>query len=294
MSDNDCVEKNKMIFEKLANKMIELISFEESCFNEWRTKVELPGCGKTYRIEFERTTLLVLKHNLQGEELELFMKIYKNTISQNIDKEIIKTLNEYKILRRILELGYVNENAKILKSESPDFILKSNTEKIGVEITEIITESDAVYRKAIFKLDEFNKDVDRIKSEIIDKYPKKGKGISVECIDVADEKILITSPSKGLVSINSKRDKYVEQILNKFNKYNEKFDIYDKNIILANPGDIISLTECWEFEEVADNFFKRLGTEDVEKDIQIVILADIQHNKKLFVIDTKKRDRYLI
>lgn len=49
----------------------------------------------------------------------------------------MKKTHEFKFLEHFLELYPINQDYKIINSESPDFILQTNSDTIGIEITRI-------------------------------------------------------------------------------------------------------------------------------------------------------------
>ena len=140
----------------------------------------------------------------------------------------------------------------ITKRESPDFICTDVHGKfIGLEVTESILETYARMRNIINKYANKGLPIKTIKQQISSFKKDASFFKHGEIMKIGDVTCYLAT--KGLIDTNIMRLKMTKDIENKTIKLNEKYEIFDKNVLIIAP-DGYFLTNNDEHEKVLIKF----------------------------------------
>jgi hypothetical protein len=270
--------------EDVANYIFSKHSYKFNNFKESLEKYKFIYNNNEKYILFCRMTLEVIKHNLDDEEWRNFCNNLKDIINRKFTNIDNKTINEYKILRPYTEKFF--DNIKIIKRESPDFeIILENGKKIGIEVTKLTDEIQAIIHK--FTADVFG----------------RGKS-TIELVNIAKQRykkrhrdIIIVSLSRGIScvgrnatdNVTEQHHQYAKKILEKSYKFKEweKREHFEEKIILCESYSPISLTNELDFKEISDEIFNK----EISIDCNAVIFSAYDgFNDNWGIIDLKNRE----
>ncbi len=158
---------SKEILEKIANEMIGKFNFNYKTLNDAKMKINIDNLF----IEYDAMSFDIYQTNLKQQERYRLYKIISEKIKLDTEKE--KERKERLILKRFIEINEQYFDWKIEKAVRPDFILKKQNRKIGIEVTTFITEHEAVCHKIISDKTISNESVEKYKTEAIKKHGLK-------------------------------------------------------------------------------------------------------------------------
>lgn len=206
----------------LANQMINSQSFEYSSFMEAKHTVYSGNANVSY----DRLTLMVYSHNLDySGQGKLFALIRENFV---LHKEEKKKRDELVSLFKYICLCKKElMPAKIEKCERPDFVLSINSEKIGVEVTELTTQIDQVIDRVARENFGKGKTRDEVQSAV-DKHKKFSNAITVEAVG---KSVALYGPS---FDGETRYSIFSDRIAEKIRKYENEIDKFSKFVLLCD------------------------------------------------------------
>lgn len=241
-----------MELDLIAKDMIKNFSFKYDTIKN-ATKVIIIG---DYKIEYNATTLHINHHNLEENRiLELkknirmeFEKYIHNVDlkKKNSSREMMKEMKERYILNRFIELNKEYSEFTINKKERPDFVLYSNDIKVGVEITELTTESEKVMDSISNRV--FGNGLTIYQMEKLAKDKYGNRALDYKYYDVNGLKIIGTNSFE----VENSKDVFVKNIEKKFMKYENDAIKFDKFIVLCF-ADGIEITCDRDADELLGN-----------------------------------------
>ena len=151
--------------------------------------------------------------------------------------EVAKELSERRILKKFIEINNQYSNFEIEKTRRPDFILKNQNQRIGIEVTTFITEHEAVCHRIISDKTISRNSIEEYKSDAIKKHGKKANNYTYGIING------VRTISTGTMDINYNKNCFVDIVNNKFDKYSSLALNYDKFIVLCYSNEIEIINE---------------------------------------------------
>jgi len=221
--------KSEVDLQGLAELLKEQLSFKHATIADARKTINVG----VYSYTFDATTLLPYKCNLSYAEGGMLDKLlypyFKNLYCEN--REAYKELVERRVLLRFLQCAPKEYLECVIKKQvRPDFVLEGN-KRIGVEVTELITEFD----KDFFALSREICENGINSEEKIKLHIKKyHKGLAEKIVYVNDTNT--TNISTGCHCLTPARMHFAEEIRNKYKKYKDMINQYDEFIILGNAA----------------------------------------------------------
>lgn len=208
-----------------------------------------------YTYEFDSTTLYPYSYNLNSAEMRelhnLMTPFYTKMRSE--DREAYKELHERRdLLLCLLCAPMQYRDLEIIKRTRPDFIL-SGDKKIGVEVTELITE----YDKKVFALPRYIEKRGLDSKEAIQEYIRQYHRSIADRVEIVPG-IVKPMISSGMHCLTPNRQHFAEEIKRKYDMYKDTINEYDEFIILgnANTGAGIDISSQEEVQEVIDYLLK--------------------------------------
>ena len=195
--------------------------YYDDCFKSYKLCVN----GKVSYIRFNLLTLDYICNELPKKIIKVIWRTIK---SSNIIKW--KEQKEHRAFFMTLELSNEVENLYFIKQESPDFIAFKGNIRIGYEVSEAIERHYAIYDKTLFNNSGKERSADDWKQYIREKH----RNVNGKFFIKQKDNTVVTSPNKGLVSMNIFRSMIHSAILKKVNKYPhyENKNVSKKNIIV--------------------------------------------------------------
>lgn len=218
---------------------------------------------------------------VEGDKIrpkELWEVIHKLDDNGVPYKGFIKDLTEFSSLSHLLS---IYPDLHFQKSEQPDFILKTEDNLIGLEVTSAVSEVE----KQVNIVAKFNFGRNKTVKDIQNYAYKHHRNIVGKhgLYDINGKAVL--SPSKGLVDCHIYKNLIVEKALNKAKKA-KKYSSFSEMWVLIDTEDNVCFTEKHDAEELSKLFSKEdknlLG---INKIIVINII-----NKVFMLYDVKSQE----
>lgn len=235
------------ILEKISDEMIKNFNFDCKSLNDAKKKINI---DKLF-VEYDAMTFDIYKTNLKQEEKkELYRIIGEKT---KFNSEVVKERSERLILKKFIEVNNQYYDWEIEKTGRPDFILKKQNKRIGIEVTTFITEYEAVCHRIISDKTISRKSVEEYKSYAIKKHGAKANKYTYGIING------VRTLSTGTMDINYNKNCFVDIVNKKFIKYSGVALNYDKFIVLcySNGIEIINEYDVKSFFDLIDRTIKR-------------------------------------
>lgn len=235
------------MLEKITDEMIENFSFDYKYFNDAKKKISVDEIF----IEYDAMTLDIYKTNLKNDDKHELYRIIREKVKFNT--EAAKERSERLILKKFIEVNNQYYDWEIEKTERPDFILKKQNKRIGIEVTTFITEYEAVCHRIISDKTISRKSVEEYKSDAIKKHGAKANKYTYGIING------VRTLSTGTMDINYNKNCFVDIVNKKFIKYSGVALNYDKFIVLcySNGIEIINEYDVKSFFDLIDRTIKR-------------------------------------
>ena len=99
--------------------------------------------------EYNRATLRIIPSNMDEEFTSKLLGFIKNHLKNKFKRQMYQTYDEYRSLCSYLELCPELQHLKIIKGESPDFVLENGYDKIGIEITQFTLQIEEATQKTL-------------------------------------------------------------------------------------------------------------------------------------------------
>jgi len=223
------------IISKLATQMITTQNFSFESFSKAVAAVKHPYRKKTLEITYDRLSLFIYSHNLTARQYhELGKKLSSWETSHNSEDQ--KKRIEYGILFQYALLHPEYQQAHILKSIRPDFVVELNGKTIGIEITRLEKESDNIMSKIISIHNKPGMKANEILAIAFNKHGEKTK--EYEILELEEDVFAIHHIESMLIS----DDEFIDQIDRKIEKYKAMVPSYDKFILLCSAQKGITVT----------------------------------------------------
>lgn len=229
--------------EHIAQEMIHSQSLGFNSFKDAKYVIDYGA----YHIEYDRITFHIYrnKSNITQEEIRLLGVAMKKLLHEKpLNREINKARKEYDILLQYALQYNEYMHANIKKTCRPDFEVYLNSSKVGIEITELTnTESKIMTKILDDNLIEHNA-LAESQRNIEKKYGKSAKEIS--CHYDSNRNIIVRS---SVHDFTEEKRKYAEQVIHKYEKYNNQIPQYDEFIIMCDASDSLAFT-CTDIEDI--------------------------------------------
>jgi hypothetical protein len=252
--------KSKWIID-MAQDVVARQSFEHTSFIEAKDCVCHKNICRNKYIVYDRLSFWVYEHNLSSTEFYQFGKELKSLYIPPTN-EYDKCRLEYGVLFRYYHFfNPTFANYNITKNERPDFILRNGKYSIGIEVTQLTTPYEQVMGK-ISSLSENGISADELKMQAENKHGRKAE--KYRYYEIGD------SASVGTETLrpDTIREMFVAQIIEKYEKYKNEIQNFDKFIILCDANQGITLTS----EEEADEIHNMLNLKLFNKSFRVAIL----------------------
>lgn len=224
---------------------------------------------ETFQINDQQTVINLLNITYAEEDRvrskELWEIIHKLDDNEIYNSDFQKDRIEFRALGFLL---LIYPHLHFQKSEKPDFILRLEDKKIGLEITSAVSNIEAQLNKVIKFTFGRNKRTEEKKEYIAKKHPNiVGKhGI----YDINGTTVL--SPTKGSVDSSAYRNKILGAALKKA-KIVKEYTSFSEMWVLINTEDNLCFTEEHDAENLAKLFIsKNLNLAGINKIVVINIL----------------------
>ena len=231
------------VCQKFVDDYFESLSFDFSTFKEAESEVKYEG----YYIKYDRLSLCCYSHSFPTAMWRDFSKKMSEKYKV-CDKEIKKIRIEYAILLAYAEIYKDFLTVPLLKQERPDFVIHNKEKRVGVEITELITQSDKVLEKIFNENNNCKADVAKVMEQARNKHGKKALRYGYHNINGT------LAMSSNLISLDARKKYYAERIMAKCSKYKDVIGDFDEFIILCFLSDPL-ICEEYEVREIMDMFF---------------------------------------
>ncbi|MDD4080685.1 MAG: hypothetical protein PHP02_04655 [Eubacteriales bacterium] len=224
-------------------------SFNFSNFTDAKHRLSLELNGVKHFIEYDRITLWQyrtdLTRNVHAEIYSYAQTHLEEKLGNNSEQK--KWLYEYWALHGFMRCTGVNY-PNIDKTLHPDFVIHdSEGRRIGIEATELTVSLD-MKRQNVFK--EFS---GQSYPEVVPRIEKR-LGEDAIHFDIVPLGPSFTIMPKEATCLSTQRESNAEQLLKKYDKYNEIHNIikdFDEFIILGDAlRSKIAITEEYEAEEI--------------------------------------------
>lgn len=197
--------------------------YYDDCFKSY----ELCVNGKVYYIRFNLLTLDYICNELPKKIIKEIWRTIKSSDIIDWDDQ-----NECRPFFMTLELSNEVENLYFIYDDKPDFIVFKGNIKIGYEVTRAADDHGhyTQYERILFNNSGKERSADDYKQYIREKHRNVNDKYFIEQKD----NTIVTSPNKGLVSMNIFTSMIHSAILKKVNKYPhyENKNVSKKNIIV--------------------------------------------------------------
>ncbi len=206
---------------------------------------------------------------------ELWEVIHKLDDDKAHDGGFIKDLSEFRSLGFLLS---IYPYFYFQKSEKPDFILRHEDKKIGLEVTLAVSNVDP----QVSKVAKFNFGRNK-NTEEIQEYVAKNHPNIVDTYGLYDVNgTAVLSPSKGLVDCHTYKDVILEKALKKAKKI-KSYSSFLEMWVLIDTEDNVCFTEEHDAEELSKLFIiEDTGLTGITKIMVINIM-----NKAYMLYDVK-------
>ena len=199
-------------------------------------------------------------------------KRWNNKLSSEIKKDfkLAKEIKEFRILFEALEKMKIKKGY-IEKTERPDFLLKIDDKKIGIEITKIYSGNDWVPEKLYEDIKMYNMDNKDALGYI--EYKKYNNKI----VTYSMKENLVIKPLNKKEDIAELKVKTKNKIFEKVRKMFDEYSSYDKNIVLVNivsPQYFESIDNIQKFNEELQFFITHLEANLADKEYEILMKLD--------------------
>jgi len=232
-------------------------SFSYNSFSEARDRLEF---GE-YFIEFDRFSLLFYCHNMPKDVYLDFLRLSK-CLFDNRNIEDKKRRIEYARLFYYVRNHEELYEATIIKAERPDFILIFKGMRIGIEVTELTTESDKLMERISKDYSKKGLSAEELRTRAIDQHGARAKAFTY----ASDTMHNISLIGSGTLIIESVEKHYCKQILRKVEKYRQSIKEFDRFIILCDAQLGIVINK----KEDAQRIFNQLN---IQEKILVSILS---------------------
>lgn len=215
---------NQKTIDQIAKEMVASQSFDFCNFAESKNKI----LSKKFYCVYDRLTLLIYEHNFSNESQRLLYKKIVELVEKKFCREDLKQRKELISLYNFIKCNSKYAGYKFRKELRPDFILVNDKEKVGVEITELTTQSDKIMDVIMKECSNKGLSEDQIRGQM-----KKRHGNEADNFDLTmfNDKMAIGGPIKNIAKI---KNDFAEQILKKYNKYKNSICNFDDFIILCD------------------------------------------------------------
>ena len=188
-------------------------------------------------------SLCVNDHNLSSEEYTLLVSELKKFWNTAKSEQIKERLERAILFRYLKSESNPYFSYRIEKTIRPDFILMGGS-RIGVEITQLTTESEKVMDRISKDYFGRGKTAEQIKTDAIKQHGRKAKMFSYT--DLGE----IQAIGSPVYNIIDRKKAFAEQIENKYHKYQAEIPRFDSFIILADGQADMGLTSQADIDDV--------------------------------------------
>lgn len=221
------------ILDKIADIILSEHNFNYSNFDEAKSTISIPD--SQIEITYDRLTLYFYSHNLSTDgNLYIQNQIGKH-LSDPKYKEHLKTMNEYYSLFWLLSSNLQFNNYSIKKQTRPDFVL-TGTNKIGIEVTQLTTAEDCLFRRICNDNLGKYKTSEEIHQNALRVHGKKANNY------IYRDKYGQPSLARAPHNLSKNTDYYINEILKKYHKYSKMFSEFDEFIILGDARSSFTIT----------------------------------------------------
>ena len=229
------------IFENLADIIVSRHSFEFKTFQDAQDSITIfPEIDYKY----DRLSLDSYSTNLSREENDAVQKRIVSKFNESHNVEDRKAREEYWILLKLLRVAPEFAMFDIAKAIRPDFIL-TGEKRIGIEITEFVTKSDAVMYRIAHDNFGKGKSIDEITDAATAKHGSKASKYRIYDID-GNGTAAICNYYHGENAIDS----FLCTIDTKYNKYKDMFAEFDEFILLCDAMSSVFFTHEYDVESL--------------------------------------------
>ncbi len=241
--------ENDSAIKQLAKQLVNSQSFGYKTFEEAKGKISVSD----YWCIYDKMTLLIYEHNIPSYLRKDFCENFKTSLFNKLSKEEKKQRKELVSLYHFIERNEKYKKYEIEKCKRPDFVLKKNDKKVGIEVTELIMPDDKLVNAIMDDYTGTSRSTEEIKSEIQRKHGKKVEQFSVYNLFGT---MAVSGPVKN-VGVN--KDRFVYKVVEKYNKYKNDIADYDEFIILCDErGVVVEITDDSDIEDIIESI-KDLG-----------------------------------
>lgn len=255
---------DEKILNKLASKIIEQHSFQFSSFPAAKSVITIPGTNPVEYI-FDRLSLCIYSHNLDRESYCYLGKQLTKQFEIKYCREDLKRRYEYGVLFHFMSACPEYLSMKITKKDRPDFCLSENC-SIGIEITELTTETDSVMQTIVKQNFGKRKSAAEVKQNAISRHGAKAKAYSY--YDFGNTVAIDT----GTFDVSVKKRVYVAEVIKKCTSYKNMISSYDQFIILCDAQHTICVNDKYDSDEIAN--IVRMEVSSIQG-ITLCILRDL-------------------
>jgi len=230
-------------------------SFNFDSFEDARLTLIAVIDEKKHIYEYDRLSLCKYSHDFSQHDYRILGKLLEKW-RENVDKESIKTREEYAALFHYAKLASTYQHCKIIKTARPDFTLEIDNKRVGIEVTRLIAEEYTVLHKIAKEREQAIESADLLKRIAIGEHGEKAKKYNYYQLKHG------VAVGLALVDVNERKAVYAKKIDHKISLYIDKLEAFDDFLILCD-ADGIEITSNFDAQDVLSQVLDISGTRPI-------------------------------
>ena len=241
---------------EFAEYIVRSQSFNFDSFEDARLALNAIIDGKTHIYEYDRLSFCIYSHDFLQHDYRILGKLLEKW-RENVDKESIKTREEYAALFHYAKLASTYQHCKIIKTARPDFTLEIDNKRVGIEVTRLIAEEYTVLHKIAKEREQAIESADLLKRIAIGEHGEKAKKYNYYQLKHG------VAVGLALVDVNERKAVYAKKIDHNISLYIEKLEAFDDFLILCDAQHGIEITSKSDAQDVLSQVLDVSGTRPI-------------------------------